>query len=124
MKEQERVEFKEVLLERRRTLLGDFKNMASEALDRNGQGNQSNKWSENFAEFGTDNFEQEMTLNLMQGEQEEIKAIDEALERLEQGTYGMCDTCGKRIPKARLRAVPHAKLCIDCKRQEELAAGR
>jgi len=45
--------------------------------------------------------------------------IDEALRRIQEGTYGKCQSCGKQISAARLEAVPHARLCIECKAKEE-----
>ena len=47
--------------------------------------------------------------------------IEEALDRVRAGTYGQCKSCGKLIPKARLEAVPTAKMCIDCKAKQEQA---
>lgn len=48
-----------------------------------------------------------------------LKLIDSALARIEQGRYGLCMKCGKRIPQARLEAIPYALLCIDCKSSDE-----
>jgi len=49
----------------------------------------------------------------------ELRMIDRALERIEKKTYGRCEACGKRIAPGRLRALPFAELCVDCKREEE-----
>ncbi len=49
----------------------------------------------------------------------ELRMIDRALERIEKKTYGRCQVCGKRIAPGRLRALPFAELCVDCKREEE-----
>jgi len=49
----------------------------------------------------------------------DLRMIDRALERIEKKTYGRCEACGKRISPGRLRALPFAELCVDCKRQEE-----
>ena len=48
-----------------------------------------------------------------------LKLIDSALTRIEQGKYGLCMKCGKRIPKERLKAIPYALLCVDCKSADE-----
>jgi transcriptional regulator, traR/dksA family len=48
-----------------------------------------------------------------------LKLIDSALTRIEQGKYGLCMKCGKRIPKERLKAIPYALLCVDCKSTDE-----
>ena len=71
------------------------------------------------ADLGTDNYEQEFTLGLLESEGILLKEIDEALERIERGTYGTCLGTDKPIGKARLRARPWAKYCIDYARMVE-----
>jgi DnaK suppressor protein len=66
------------------------------------------------ADLGSDNFEQEFTLSLMENEEETLEAIELALERIEDGTYGQCDECGVKIPKLRLNALPYAPTCVKC----------
>ena len=66
------------------------------------------------ADIGSDNFEQEFTLSLMENEEETLDLIEMALERIEDGTYGQCDECGVKIPKARLNALPYAPFCVKC----------
>ncbi|UCF00448.1 MAG: TraR/DksA C4-type zinc finger protein [Planctomycetota bacterium] len=65
------------------------------------------------ADIGTDNFEIENTLGLMNSERKLIAEIDDALERIEDGTYGICQGSGNPIPKARLQAIPWAKYCVE-----------
>ena len=78
------------------------------------------------ADIGTDNYEQEFALGLMDGERKLLREIDDALEHFEQGTYGICEGTGKPIPKARLEAQPWARYCVDYARMLEqgLAAER
>ena len=71
------------------------------------------------ADHGTDNFDREMALNLACGRQEELVQIREALRRIDDGTYGICEICGNPIGRARLKAKPYAKLCIECKSKAE-----
>ncbi|MHC4068946.1 MAG: TraR/DksA family transcriptional regulator [Planctomycetota bacterium] len=65
------------------------------------------------ADIGTDNYDQEFTLGLMDGERELIREIEEALGRIEDDTYGICQGDGEPIPKARLRAIPWARYCVE-----------
>ncbi|NOZ20860.1 MAG: TraR/DksA family transcriptional regulator [Planctomycetes bacterium] len=74
---------------------------------------------DHMADVGTDAFEEDLALSLMEKEEKELAEIDDALARLDDGTYGICEGCGKRIPMRRLRVIPHARLCIRCKRAEE-----
>jgi DnaK suppressor protein len=71
------------------------------------------------ADIGTDNFEQEFTLTLMESDEGTLASIEAALERVEDGTYGQCEECGARIPKARLTAVPYATMCVKCASDSE-----
>jgi len=71
------------------------------------------------AELGTGNFDQELTLDLLGGEKEALDEIDRALKRTEDGSFGQCEECGRKIPKPRLEAIPYAALCVQCAAQEE-----
>jgi DnaK suppressor protein len=66
------------------------------------------------ADIGTDAYEQEFTLSLMATEEETLELVEQALERIRDRTYGLCDECGGIITKKRLEAIPFAPLCIKC----------
>lgn len=76
-------------------------------------------YSYHMADQGTDNFDREFALNLVSSEQDVLYEIDEALQRVDAGTYGICQDCGRAIEKARLKAVPFARMCIACKSASE-----
>lgn len=71
------------------------------------------------ADVGNDNFEREFTLQLLQSGHATLKEIDEALRRIEEGTFGICEECGGKISKKRLEVLPYATLCIKCAEKEE-----
>ena len=71
------------------------------------------------ADDATEVFEREKELGLEQTIKAHLDQVEHALSRIEAGTYGECESCGKPIAKARLDALPEATLCIDCKAQEE-----
>ncbi|HUT60861.1 MAG TPA: TraR/DksA C4-type zinc finger protein [Phycisphaerae bacterium] len=113
--------FRAMLLEKRRALVGDMNGMEAEAFRGNRQdrsGDLSNV-PIHPADIGTDNYEQEFTLGLLESERTLLREIDEALERIDQGTYGICLGTGQAIDKARLRACPWAKYCIEYARMIE-----
>lgn len=114
-------QFKVMLLNRRESLSGNVNRMEDEALRNSGQAGAGDLSSMPFhmADLGTDNFEQEMTLGLIENEEEEMREITDALDRIEAGIFGVCEECNKPIPKDRIRAIPYAKLCVECKRKEE-----
>ncbi len=70
-------------------------------------------------EQSVDDFVQEVDLALMQMKSQTLKKIDEAISRLEEGTYGRCEECDAEIPAARLKALPFAALCRDCQEEAE-----
>lgn len=76
------------------------------------------------AELGTDAFEKDLDLNLTSSELELLQKIEESLKKIEEKKYGICESCNKPIPKARLRAVPYARFCIKCQRAQEKDEGR
>jgi RNA polymerase-binding protein DksA len=106
---------------KRDMLSGDVTTLQREALRKNrkdASGDLSNM-PIHMADLGSDNYEQEFALDLIQNEEITLREIDEALQRIDEGVYGTCVACDKKIPLARLKAKPHAKYCIQCKIQEE-----
>ena len=71
-----------------------------------------------------DTVQDELNSQLVEVESRELHALDEAIARMDQGIYGKCDGCGKSIPLTRLRAVPYATDCIDCRRKAEDGGNR
>lgn len=122
IKAQDVARLKKALLGRRAVLLGDVNQLQDEALKVT-KSEMASSDITSFADRGTDNYEQEFALGLVQNGEEEVRAIDAALEKMKQGTFGLCEGCQKLIAKARLEAVPYARLCIECKRKEESGGG-
>lgn len=125
MKADELRKFKAMLLERREMLSGDVSKMGDRALGntRQGASGDLSNMPIHMADIGSDNYEQEFTIDLIQNEEVEVREIDEALARVEDGTFGTCGSCGCRIPKERLKAIPYTMMCVKCKESEEVAAG-
>jgi RNA polymerase-binding protein DksA len=113
--------YRQQLLALRQRLNGDVSHLADEALRKNQQDATGNLSSMpiHMADIGTDNFEQEFTLNLLQNEEQVLAEIAEALERVNQGVFGRCEECQGPIPRARLNALPYARHCVDCARKQE-----
>jgi len=111
----ERRKYKKMLLEKRAEITGDVTNMESHALRYTEQDNSV----DHMADFGTDNFEQQMTLGLIENNEKLLQEIDAALERIENGTYGFCVYSGEPISKARLDAIPWTPYSIETQRKVE-----
>ena len=120
MKKSEMVAFKEKLHIIRARLRGDVHAMAEIALRKSGiEGGDSNAMPIHMAELGSDNFEQEFTLGLMEADEGTLSSIDQAFERIQDGTYGKCIQCDGVISKARLNAIPYTPVCIKCAELQE-----
>jgi RNA polymerase-binding protein DksA len=78
-------------------------------------------FDEDFADAGTATFDRERELSIQNNIRDIIEQINRAIARIDQGSYGTCERCGKPIDASRLKALPHALLCMDCKRREERA---
>jgi len=117
----ELTQFRTILMIRKKQLRGDVSKLEAEALKESGSGDLSSL-PMHMADQGTDSFEQDMTLGLMETEGEELQEIEDAIERTRDNTFGVCETCHKAIPKPRLKAIPYARLCLACKTKEEGAA--
>ena len=118
---QENVEpFRQLLRALQARLRGDLDQMTNEALrlDDAGNSNLSNV-PLHMADVGTENFDQEFTLGLIENEQETLELINEALARIDQGTFGTCVECKGPIARPRLEAIPYTRYCIDCARKLE-----
>jgi RNA polymerase-binding transcription factor DksA len=66
------------------------------------------------ADLGSDSFEEETTLGLLENEAQLFAEVDAALDRLDQGVFGRCEACHQDIPKGRLQALPYARYCVAC----------
>ena len=121
MNKAELVAYKELLLGLRARLRGDVSQMADATLkkSRSEANGDLSTMPIHMADIGSDNFEQEFTLSLMENEGVTLEQIESSLERIEEGTYGQCEECGVKIPKARLNAIPFATLCVRCAEQQE-----
>ena len=113
--------FRETLIGLRARLRGDLDQMTDEALKRNqpeSSGNLSNM-PIHLADVGTENYDQEFTLSLIENEQLTLDQIQGAIGRLDAGTFGRCEECQAPITKPRLQALPYTPYCIECARKLE-----
>jgi DnaK suppressor protein len=120
MKKTETLEFKDKLHSIRARMRGDVTTMAQVALRKSGmEGSENAGMPIHMAELGSDNFEQEFTISLMESDEDTLGMIEAALERISDGSYGRCVQCDGVIPKARLNAIPYTPVCIKCAAAQE-----
>jgi DnaK suppressor protein len=107
--------FKNSLLRARAALSGDMSQLQEEAL---GNGSTASGQETNPGDT-SDGYYQEFNLELLERDERTLGEIIEALDRIDNGSYGVCENCMKPILKERLKAVPHARYCIECQRKLE-----
>lgn len=104
--------FRVMLLQKRYEILGNVTSMESEALRR--ERSDLSNLPIHMADMGSDSYEIENTIGLMSSERKLLVEINDALDRIENHTYGICEGDGEPIPKARLEAIPWARYCVSC----------
>lgn len=113
--------FEQLLNEKKETLiqeLGYLEDNTMRLSSKEGAGDLSSH-AYHLADHATETQDREQAFQMASREGKYLFYIEEALDRVRNGTYGICKGCGKLIPRARLEAVPTAKMCIDCKSAQE-----
>jgi len=113
--------YKKLLLQKRKEMLEQMQFIKANEMDstiKEASGDHSS-YSFHMADQGTDTSEREKNFFYAQRDGRYLYHLDKALERINDGTYGYCELCKQPISKERLKAVPHARLCIECKNKEE-----
>ncbi len=113
--------FKELLMKKKMDLAKGIDHIANDALktsQRDAAGDLS-AYSLHMADMATDNYDREFSLGLADNEQKILNRINEALEKITDNKFGLCQLCEKKISKVRLKAVPYAELCVPCQEKQE-----
>lgn len=113
--------FKNQLLEQRAQLLAQVRQQRGGSLSRAESAAQAREAASD--DWAKADAERDMSVALEERESAELIAIDEALKRIDDGSYGLCVDCGVGIPTARLHASPTALRCVNCQEKRELASG-
>ena len=113
-------QFRQLLITERAKLAEEIKTIAREASTspRDASGDLS-AYTVHMADMAADTYDRELSMNLVSSEQEILYQIDDALKRLDDGSFGICQQCSQPIAMSRLKAVPYASLCITCQRAKE-----
>ncbi|OGX40333.1 MAG: hypothetical protein A3C53_03125 [Omnitrophica WOR_2 bacterium RIFCSPHIGHO2_02_FULL_68_15] len=113
-------QFRQLLITERVKLADEIKSIAHDASTspRDASGDLS-AYTIHMADMASDTYERELSMNIVTSEQELLYQIDDALKRLDDGTFGLCQQCSQAITMSRLKAVPYASMCIACQRAKE-----
>lgn len=107
------------LLALKDSLLDAMTGVAKDSLRARAEGNEASAHGLHQADAGSDAYDRDFALNLLSQQQDALFEIDEALKRIQKGTYGVCEMSGKPIPKARLEARPFARFTVECQSEME-----
>jgi DnaK suppressor protein len=107
------------LLDLRDHFLDQMQSVAQDSLRSRAENNEASAVGQHQADAGSDAYEKDFALSLLSQEQDALYEIEEALKRIENGTYGVCEMSNKVIPHARLEAIPFARFTVECQQQLE-----
>ncbi|PYJ91322.1 MAG: molecular chaperone DnaK [Verrucomicrobia bacterium] len=110
---------KQKLLELRDAMVDSMAGVAQGTLRSRAEGSEASAFGMHQADAGSDAYDRDFALSLLSQEQDALYEIDQALKRIELGTYGKCEMSGKPIPRARLEAIPFARFTVECQSQLE-----
>jgi RNA polymerase-binding transcription factor DksA len=110
---------KQKLLQLRDAVVDSMAGVAQGTLRSRAEGSEASAFGMHQADAGSDAYDRDFALSLLSQEQDALYEIDEALKRIELGTYGKCEMSGKQIPRARLEAIPFARFTVECQSQLE-----
>jgi DnaK suppressor protein len=113
--------YKKLLLEKRDELVGDISHISEDTLKKSQKGASGDisGYTFHMADVATDNYDREFSLGLASKERGVLVEIHHALRKIQDGVFGLCETCKKSISKVRLKAVPYATLCLKCQQNKE-----
>ncbi len=115
-------EFKQQLLSKRHELLEDRSQLEDEGLSKTSKSDKTGDITSvhtHMADMSADMFQQEVELGRLEREGQEIREIDAAIEKIENGEFGICELNGEEISKERLHAIPWTRYCIECESKRE-----
>jgi RNA polymerase-binding transcription factor DksA len=110
---------KDKLLQLRDAMVDSMAGVAKDNLRSRAEGSEASAFGMHQADAGSDAYDRDFALSLLSQEQDALYEIDQALKRIEVGTYGVCEMSGKHIPRARLEAIPFARFTVECQSQLE-----
>jgi DnaK suppressor protein len=110
---------KQKLLQLRDAIVDSMAGVAQDTLRSRAEGSEASAFGMHQADAGSDAYDRDFALSLLSQEQDALYEIDQALKRIELGTYGICEMSGKQIPRARLEAIPFARFTVECQSQLE-----
>lgn len=115
------LEFKKAVLKKKEEILAEIKHISEDTLKKSQKeaSGDISGYTYHMADVASDNYDREFSLVLASNERELLYALDEALKKIEDGSFGICEDCKNLIAKNRLKALPYAPLCVKCQSKRE-----
>ena len=117
----ELAEFKKLILKRKEEINDEIKHISDDTLkksQKDASGDISG-YTYHMADVATDNYDREFSLGLASSDRHSLYELEDALKKIEDGTFGICEDCKSLITRVRLKAVPQARLCVKCQEKRE-----
>lgn len=113
--------FKKLILKRKEEILEDIKHISEDTLKKSQKeaSGDISGYTYHMADVATDTYDREFSLGLASNEHKLLYELDDALKKIEEGTFGICEECKSYITKTRLKVVPYAKFCVSCQEKKE-----
>jgi len=113
--------FKKIVLKRKEEILDEIKHISEDTLkktQKDASGDISG-YTYHMADVATDSYDREFSLGLASNERKLLYELEDAVKKIEDGTFGICEECKSLITRTRLKAVPYARLCVKCQEKQE-----
>jgi len=117
----ELAEFKKLILKKKEEINEQIRHISNDTLKKSPKeaSGDVSSYTYHMADIATDTYDREFNMSLASNERAVLLELEDALKKIEEGTYGICEECHSLIAKARLKAVPHARLCLKCQEKRE-----
>jgi len=117
----ELAEFKKIIQHKKEEIMDDIEHISQDTLKKSQKeaSGDISGYTYHMADVATDTYDREFSLGLASSDREVLYELDDAIKKIEDGTFGLCEECKSLITKARLKAVPYARLCVKCQSKRE-----
>lgn len=121
LNKKELAEFKKLILRRKEEILDEIKHISDDTLKKSQKeaSGDISGYTYHMADVATDTYDREFSLGLASNDRELLYELDDALKKIDEGTFGICEGCKSPITKIRLKAVPSARFCVKCQKSKE-----
>ncbi len=121
LSKKELLDFKKLVLKKKEEILDEIKHISDDTLKKSQKeaSGDISGYTYHMADVATDTYDREFSLGLASNERKLIYEFDDALKRIDDGSFGVCEECKSLIAKNRLKAVPYARLCVKCQKIKE-----